>query len=337
MSKDKGKPNHPIDRIRDAAISMKIGPGDGAGGHEMVGVGKFLFIIRAHDIYKIILADNTDPGRTNPAVPNAQQKVCDFGAEDKVVGATLLTANRLIKSPTYYPKDFGVEEVLELVFNCTQELIGLKGIAEEIQQRIVAVSASFQPSADLLIPHTDHLAASLRTYFEKTKQLFMQWFELIKKFFPDVRDGQLTKLLEHCEKKNPEERQFISFLKDCIKYHSYMKHARDAVVHPKHDQRLDIQDFILLPNGKIMVPSFRLISRHIVDQEFYDVPDFLSNSPDQLIEYTEYLIAFLACYSPVALQSGFKRGLAQLPPGQQRNNVRLSYTTILDGQEIVLG
>jgi hypothetical protein len=87
----------PIDRLRESALSMEVGEPDGP----ITGFVKIddrLHIVTIRAIYRIMLADEIDPGRTNPNVPNAQQKVLDHGSESEMVGKTLLTAKQLFDS-----------------------------------------------------------------------------------------------------------------------------------------------------------------------------------------------------------------------------------------------
>jgi len=86
----------PIDSLRDSAMSMEIGP---SGGRitEMVEIGERLHTVKTDSIYRIMLADEIDPGRTNINVPNSQQKVLDYGSDSPFVAKTLLTAKRYLR------------------------------------------------------------------------------------------------------------------------------------------------------------------------------------------------------------------------------------------------
>jgi hypothetical protein len=46
---------------------------------EMIGIGGKVYAIKERAIYSFTLADNIDPGRTNPAIPNVQQRAYDTG------------------------------------------------------------------------------------------------------------------------------------------------------------------------------------------------------------------------------------------------------------------
>ncbi len=316
---------------------MEIGAGDGDRVLEMITVGEACYAIRGTDIYTMILADQIDPHRTNIQVPNAQQKVCDYGATDQIVGATLLTAKRLIQP--VYQKDLNHAQAMQLVFNCTQELIGLRSIAEKLNTEINdALNRLDTNRAKFVVPHTSNLVSDLRTYFEKTKQLFNQWFEIIKIFFPAVPDGLPTKLLEHLDTVFPGEHPFKAYLGCSLDDFKYLSNGRNAVVHPKSGvQELQVFDYTLKPDHTLLKPVFGLLYPNI-EYKIWDVASFVSEMTLALIEYTEHLIAMSACYSPLAKDAGgFPKNIAVLPAELQRYNVRYTYTITLNGEERILG
>ena len=331
------KTSLPIDQIRNAAISMEIGAGDGDRVLEMITVGEALYVIRGTDIYTMILADQIDPHRTNIQVPNAQQKVCDYGANDQIVGATLLTAKRLMQP--VYQKDLNHAEAMKIVFNYTQDLIGLRSIADKLNAEINSALEELDTNrTKFVVPHTNNLVSDLRTYFEKTKQLFNQWFEVIKMFFPDVPNGQPTKLLEYLDKVFPGEHPFKADLKHSLEDFEYLSNGRNAVVHPKSGiKELQVFDYSLKPDHTLLKPVFGLLYPNI-EYKIWDVASFVSEMTLALIEYTEHLIAMSACYSPTAKDAGgFPKNIAMLPSELQRYNVRYTYTITLNGEDRILG
>jgi hypothetical protein len=75
-----------------------------------------------------------------------------------------------------------------------------------------------------------------------------------------------------------------------------------------------------------------------VDYKIWDVTSFVSEMTLALTDYTEYLIGFMACYTPFAKNAGgVPKGIALLPPERQRYNVRLTYIIMLMGEERILG
>jgi hypothetical protein len=87
----------PIDRRREAAVMMDVGAADDTGAiKEVFGIGGVLHIIKERGIYICKLADEIDPARTNPNIPNVQQRVLTYGTDSVLVRQTLLTAKKLL-------------------------------------------------------------------------------------------------------------------------------------------------------------------------------------------------------------------------------------------------
>ena len=61
---------------------MDVGiPDDPSPLKQVFAVGGCILAIKEKGIYAIKLADDIDPGRTNPEVPNAQQRLLAYGAD----------------------------------------------------------------------------------------------------------------------------------------------------------------------------------------------------------------------------------------------------------------
>src|SRR4051812_42999973 len=110
----------PIDHLRESALSMEVGESDSpiTG---FVKIGGRLHIVTTRAIYRIMLADEIDPDRTNPDVPNSQQKVLDYGSDSEFVGKTLLTAKQLLDSG-FLRQGFDTEAAMKFSFECVKEL-----------------------------------------------------------------------------------------------------------------------------------------------------------------------------------------------------------------------
>jgi hypothetical protein len=86
----------PIDQHRAAAVDMTIGDStDPSAISEMISLGSRLVIVKEKGVWQTQLADAIDPERSNPRIPNTQQKLLSRGSSDAMVGRTLLQAKRL--------------------------------------------------------------------------------------------------------------------------------------------------------------------------------------------------------------------------------------------------
>jgi hypothetical protein len=85
----------PIDIKRDAAITLHIGGEDKSAVEELLSTGNGLFVIKKTGVFKIQLADDIDPDRENPKIPNLSQQVLAEGYDNVIVARILLTAKTL--------------------------------------------------------------------------------------------------------------------------------------------------------------------------------------------------------------------------------------------------
>ena len=102
--KDKG-PKREIDRIRESAGLMSINvSGDDSEITGMLTLGDSLLVVKRKGIYQIKMADQIDPKRTNPNVPNTVQRFAAFGSDEEFIGKILLTAHGLFEKGHLSPK-----------------------------------------------------------------------------------------------------------------------------------------------------------------------------------------------------------------------------------------
>jgi hypothetical protein len=80
----------PIDFQREGAAFMNVGsPDDLSPITSMIVIGKMLYVVKASSVYQVRMADDINPERTNPSVPNTQQKILGVGSDSEVVGRTV--------------------------------------------------------------------------------------------------------------------------------------------------------------------------------------------------------------------------------------------------------
>jgi len=118
----------PIDRIRDAAGMMQVGTTDDASAiKETFAIGGVLHIIKEKGIYVCKLADQIDPARTNPNIPNVQQRVLFYGTDSPLVRQTLLTAKKLF-NPSDLPDTIDCDKALLLALQSLHDLASMQDI-----------------------------------------------------------------------------------------------------------------------------------------------------------------------------------------------------------------
>src|SRR5258706_2959714 len=124
----------PIDLQREGAGFMNVGsPDDLSPITAMIVIGKKLYIVKASSIYQVRMADDIDPERTNPSLPNTQQKILGVGSDSEVVGRILLTASALFKA-NYLEKNIDCEGALRLSLELLKDIVAMCELCESLKR-----------------------------------------------------------------------------------------------------------------------------------------------------------------------------------------------------------
>jgi hypothetical protein len=124
--------------MRESAMSMTVGtPEDGIiKGFLTIG-GKKMYIIKERSVYLVRLADDIDPGRTNPNIQATHQKISSEGDESEFVGRILLTARELFEGK--FLEGIDHERALE---QCVQIFQDVSEMREEVTSIRAAMEAT---------------------------------------------------------------------------------------------------------------------------------------------------------------------------------------------------
>ena len=119
------KPELPSVSNRDRGGSFTINnPEDGSPIKEMFKLREGLLLITEKCTYRIQLADQIDPNRTNPALPhNVQQKLFDYGTNSELLCNTLLLARIMFRKECQPTLD--INQAIGLAFDALIELASM--------------------------------------------------------------------------------------------------------------------------------------------------------------------------------------------------------------------
>jgi hypothetical protein len=117
---------NPIDRQREGAITLEVGgDDDNSRIREFLSTPNALYTITEQAVYKVLLADDIDPERTNPHIPNQSQKIIPAGYNDETVAKILLTTKYIFdeKNAQVDPR---LGEFFEAVIDLTKDALELQ-------------------------------------------------------------------------------------------------------------------------------------------------------------------------------------------------------------------
>jgi hypothetical protein len=322
----------PIDQIRDSALSMRVGtPDDPSAITEMLPLGDVLYVIKEKSIYACQLADTIDPERTNPHIPNIQQKVLAVGSDSPLVGKTLLTAKMLFHEH-FLPDSFDRKAGLILAFGALKDLAAMQATAEQIQsaQDAAQLDDRRQQDRSVVLPATGDVSALCKSFIQKADHVLQALLGIVKLFYgPDAGKAWFESLAGLASHKYGVDDQFHQFVTAALPFLQFVRYARNCVEHPKPSQRVIITDFLLNSTMQLVPPTIEVIHPKL-HQPPIAVTRFLNDMIGPTSGTFELMIAFM-CAKHVQPIAGMALQVVELPEDQRRlKQGRFSYAT-LDG------
>lgn len=320
-----------IDVIRDSPVSMEVGTPEEGSITCFVEVRDRLLVIKKHAIYEIKLADNVDPERRNPSIPNHQRCVLRIGSEAPLVGRTFMTANTLFKT-IFLPEWFDNTTALEVAFDATCDLAALSNqyveLRSEIQERLTLVTGQTLEDG-FVVPAIPDLEARFKALLQRADHFVKGVLDIGRLFYGD-KLRHADSFLSIAKKIYANEDPFVQFLERAVPSMKLVRNMRNAIEHPDHSKRIIVMDFALQPDGKLRVPVIE-VTHPEIPKVAETIIDFCSDLTEILPTLFEILLANLCAKH--AEYGGFEIGIMELPIGQRREkNVRFSYAINLQGQ-----
>ncbi|MEJ0084990.1 MAG: hypothetical protein WDO72_04880 [Pseudomonadota bacterium] len=331
----------PIDIQRDAAITLQIGGNDKSPTREFLSTGNCLYIIKDTSVFKVQLADDIDPGRTNPAVPNLSQQILTAGYENEIVARILLTAKYLFDERNATVTPF----VATLFENCivlTRHLLELELLVRELADEILRKQAAFaeQPAAPNAfslpsITGLDSKLHSVLTKADKAKDSILGICRL--QFLPGAAGkGKLEDLHKAIEAAMQAEPDLFTAWTETSKYFSLIRNMRNVSEHPKENYQLLLTNFEMQPNGQVYPP---LVEVQHPDTPIRTLPlselvEFVRN---MTLDHAEMMLAFIR-FAVLLKDNPFQEWVAEFPEGERRHKFVRYYRAIqLNGAWRILG
>ena len=243
-----------IDQRRDAGFSMKIGSPEDGEVKAMLPLGKVMYIVKERVIYSVLLADVTDPGRTNPDIPHTQQRVLEYGSDSALVGRTLLTAKELFNE-NYLPKSFDRERALIVVLEALKDLAGLIEMAAEYraaeQVAIDRFSGQQQTRGSLEVPAITGVSGRCKAFIQKADHVCGALYGLAELFYENKVLG-CDALANRCRKYGDND-PFTLFISGVLESLRFVRDARNSFEHEKPNQKCTVTDFSWVQTARLIV------------------------------------------------------------------------------------
>ena len=325
----------PIDKLRDGAGSIEIKtPGDESAILEMISTGERLLIVKEKGVYEVKLADQIDPERTNVATPNTMQRILPYGAGDAWIGATLLTAHRLLKGSSAQVKVDG-DDAFALVLRIVEDISGARQLHDSYAKAEADAAAhlatKIRPDRSILVPAIGGAESRCNEFLQRGDHALRELFRLVQMFYSDVGSGGWESLKAKIDLGPKDIDNFPQFLANVLPFLQLIRNARNCVEHPRPEQRLSVTDFALGPKNALLPPMIEVIHPKTPLQ---NVPlrAFFSEALQNLISIVELMIVFL-CARHVKSFGGMQIQVMEIPSERRKTpHVRYGYGALLGGQ-----
>jgi len=319
----------PIDALRDDPIKMEVGAADDQSPIiEMFEIAGVLHIIKGKGIYQMLLADDVDPKRTNPLVPNTHQRVLAYGADEPMVWQTLLTARRLFKSQLLGSK-FEYQRALDLTFEALKDVVAMHqmrlALAAELNGIISSLAERNTKNRGMSIPAVADVRVKAETFLQKADHAIADLFEIAKLFYPnEIGQRWFESLLEVAKSKHGPDSELAKFLTVAIPFLKTIRNARNCIEHPKADQRIEVHNITLLPTLELRPPAIE-IHHPNTPQPMMALDNFMMQVVEQIVGIFELMLSLL-CSSNIKPFGVFEVQVVQYPPELQKAfRVRYGY------------
>lgn len=330
-----------IDRQRDSAITMHIGGDDKSEIQEFLSTGNGLYVIKETGVYKIQLADDIDPERSNPNIPNLNQQVLASGHNNEVVAAILLTAKYLFDEKNATVKPF-VASLFESCLGLTRQVLELdaltNALANDIAQKETAFTANPPAANAVIIPSIPDLDTKLHNILFKADKAKDAVLEICRlQFLPDTKGKPKLESLEQAiEKSLSAEPQLIAAWKETAKYFVLVRNMRNVIEHPKDNYQVVLSNFTMRADGKIYPP---LVEIQHPDTPIRTLPlvEFLEFIRNTMLEHAEVMLAFIR-FAVLLNHNPFGEWVSEFPEEERRHkHVRYYRAINMGGRWRILG
>jgi len=326
MNTSRRDDKRPIDRVRESALSMQIGgPEDGAIS-VMIDMGMALYVVKEHAIYAVQLADQVDPGRTNVAVPNTQQRLLSIGTHDPEVARIFLTAYTMFKS-MHLGASFPEREAWSLAFEFLRDIVAMmeihSALVKAIEEAVAAFNAVVTKDRSISLPSLGNSEERCDAFAQKVGHAIDTLKAVARLFYPnELSKKWIDSLTAVAAKKHGEQAALARFMKDKGSNLLFMREMRNMIEHAQVDAYVRVWDFQLLPSMELAAPSVDIV-RPGEPPMSGPLASFMAQIVEELVSIAEAFFALL-CGANAQSFSGFPVVVMELPPSRRQSGTRIS-------------
>ena len=244
--------------VRDSGGSFQLdNPEDGTPIKEMISLKGGLLLITEKCTYRVQLADQIDPKRTNPNLPhNTHQKLFDQGTNSEPLCKTLMVAKVLFRKE--FQPQLDLEKAMELTLAALSEIDSVERAAREFaeaEKEAIEKAKQFKPQTRSVgLPSVGNIDVHCKTFTQRAHHFGGALLKIVRLFYPGAKNWD--KLQEIVRARYGTDDPFYKVVAATKPTLLLVLHARDSLEH--HNEGVTTLDFEMQPDGTINAPTIEL-------------------------------------------------------------------------------
>jgi hypothetical protein len=299
---------------------------------------EFFLIITEKCTYRLQVADQIDPERTNPALPpNFQQKLFDHGTKSDLLCRTLLQAKVLFRKEF---QSVNIDRAMQFAFDALGDLVSMQEAAQAFkvteQQAIEKATALDRKDGSQTIPAVGNVRGHCKTFMQKADHFARSLLAIIRLFYPEMKAKGWEDFHQLIKSRYAESDNFYKVSELTTPLLLLVRNARDCLEHANL-KGVNTTDFEPQPDGAIALPSIEIDFRKSTHDRC-PISWFMEETRKTLLDSFEMIIVH-TCSKHAQPFAGLPMFIQLLPENYQKAwHVRFAYGMYYqDGQFVPCG
>ncbi len=253
-----------IKRRRDGAVFASLGIEAGDRIVSMVSRRDGLYAISLDKTIRVNLPNDIDPEMEHDDAPIAQTLIAAKGSRSPIVARTILQAKDFSQ---FIPNEEGQRRVQDIAWEVMTSLLAIAGLINGLRTAIDAKQDEILPNYSLYsvgsspppVPIVESLEIDFRSIVLLANHTLNSISELFPAFFEvDFKRGSFDRIAKWSAKTFGEADPLSQMLRADEIWINIWGEIRNAFEHPKDNYYVKVNNFRLLANREIQLPTWQL-------------------------------------------------------------------------------
>jgi len=255
------------------------------------------------------------------------------GSKNSIVARIFIQTHEALKN-ALLKKELNKEEIIVLSHSCKEFLLSCEKAFLEFNEKYGECKRKFEEGKvkrerNILseFPTIDNLDQIAAVFLSNAKKIIETEAKIVNGFFNTSFNGpRFDVIIKWAEENIPDKTEFITFLKSTNDELWYITDLRNHQEHPQKDRKTHINNFRILPDNQIGLPSW-----YVTGNEEADMRSDMSHAIEFLMQFFEVLMFHCIL---INLDTKFPFKVTEVPEGQRDKNCPIRYKLEIDPEMI---